>query len=313
MEDEFYIIIELKFFDVGETNKKFYHIERIFSNEQLQELVEKEINYEVNDDDWYDEQSYENKLIVTNNAVFLNKYKRALNEDMLEKLCSGNTNITNNVILRNYYSLILDMSSNNKKKIINDFIRIKNSEIISSSEMYYYESYKEGEYYWSDYNSLGWQDNAYFKYLNTPYRYKKTKNNFEKFNIPFWGKIKVENFIKNINFDFLQFCNKGDLHITKNNVIRIYDNISACRIYLSKDILYILNTFDDYAYEQFIQVETKLDKNLYIEYFITRVYADPPYYDDLTEDNQQEKPNWLSEASGTDDPETMNDVYWNLD
>lgn len=23
--------------------------------------------------------------------------------------------------------------------------------------------------------------------------------------------------------------------------------------------------------------------------------------------------NWLAEASGTDDPETMNDVYWNLD
>ena len=23
--------------------------------------------------------------------------------------------------------------------------------------------------------------------------------------------------------------------------------------------------------------------------------------------------NWLAEAAGTDDPETMNDVYWNLD
>ena len=33
----------------------------------------------------------------------------------------------------------------------------------------------------------------------------------------------------------------------------------------------------------------------------------------IYEDYEQEKTNWLAEAAGTDDPETMNDVYWNLD
>ncbi len=31
------------------------------------------------------------------------------------------------------------------------------------------------------------------------------------------------------------------------------------------------------------------------------------------EDEYYNETNWLSEAAGTDDPETMNDVYWNLD
>lgn len=30
-------------------------------------------------------------------------------------------------------------------------------------------------------------------------------------------------------------------------------------------------------------------------------------------DYDHENSNWLAEAAGTDDPETMNDVYWNLD
>ena len=33
----------------------------------------------------------------------------------------------------------------------------------------------------------------------------------------------------------------------------------------------------------------------------------------IYEDYRQENMNWLAEAAGTDDPETMNDVYWNLD
>ena len=33
----------------------------------------------------------------------------------------------------------------------------------------------------------------------------------------------------------------------------------------------------------------------------------------IYEDYRQENMNWLAEAAGTDDPETMNDIYWNLD
>lgn len=34
---------------------------------------------------------------------------------------------------------------------------------------------------------------------------------------------------------------------------------------------------------------------------------------EIHQDYEQENTNWLAEAAGTDDPETMNDVYWNLD
>lgn len=37
---------------------------------------------------------------------------------------------------------------------------------------------------------------------------------------------------------------------------------------------------------------------------------DDDFHDDWINDMQD---NWLSYAAGTDDPETMNDVYWNLD
>lgn len=38
--------------------------------------------------------------------------------------------------------------------------------------------------------------------------------------------------------------------------------------------------------------------------------SDDEFHDDWINDMQD---NWLSYAAGTDDPETMNDVYWNLD
>jgi hypothetical protein len=38
------------------------------------------------------------------------------------------------------------------------------------------------------------------------------------------------------------------------------------------------------------------------------------FYDDIHDDNENYYyKNWLAEAAGTDDPEVMNDVYWNLD
>lgn len=41
----------------------------------------------------------------------------------------------------------------------------------------------------------------------------------------------------------------------------------------------------------------------------TNSYNKPEIYQDY----DQENTNWVAEAAGTDDPETMNDVYWNLD
>lgn len=66
-----------------------------------------------------------------------------------------------------------------------------------------------------------------------------------------------------------------------------------------------------------IQANNETDKNLLKEQIINLQKS--YYLNSIKEKNIKHKsytPNdndWLSNASGTDDPETMNDVYWNLD
>ena len=58
--------------------------------------------------------------------------------------------------------------------------------------------------------------------------------------------------------------------------------------------------------EKLEKLDDKIDPNngRYLDY----EYEEPNYDYDSYDDS-----NWLSDASGTSDPETMNDVYWNLD
>ena len=56
--------------------------------------------------------------------------------------------------------------------------------------------------------------------------------------------------------------------------------------------------------------DNKLKKYRSLQDSFDETDSDDDFHDDWINDMQD---NWLSYAAGTDDPETMNDVYWNLD
>ena len=56
--------------------------------------------------------------------------------------------------------------------------------------------------------------------------------------------------------------------------------------------------------------DNKLKKYKSLQDSFDETDSDDDFHDDWINDMQD---NWLSYAAGTDDPETMNDVYWNLD
>lgn len=66
-----------------------------------------------------------------------------------------------------------------------------------------------------------------------------------------------------------------------------------------------------------IQANNKTDKNLLIEQIVSlqKSYNLKSVNDNKIKHNNYKTNNndWLRNASGTDDPETMNDVYWNID
>ena len=56
--------------------------------------------------------------------------------------------------------------------------------------------------------------------------------------------------------------------------------------------------------------DNKLKKYRSLQDSFDETDSDDDFHDDWINDMPD---NWLSYAAGTDDPETMNDVYWNLD
>lgn len=71
----------------------------------------------------------------------------------------------------------------------------------------------------------------------------------------------------------------------------------------------MLNDTEEINNDLLDKIEYNTDKNL-LTYKEEKQDED---YDDYDYENYNSSNNWLRDAAGTDDPETMNDVYWNLD
>ena len=71
----------------------------------------------------------------------------------------------------------------------------------------------------------------------------------------------------------------------------------------------LLNDTEEINNDLLDKIEYNTDKNL-LTYKEEKQDED---YDDYDYENYNSSNNWLRDAAGTDDPETMNDVYWNLD
>lgn len=121
-------------------------------------------------------------------------------------------------------------------------------------------------------------------------------------NILDFGQCKGETLaaIFEKNPAYIDWCfQKIDWFCITNEIFDKLPIIIYLRKQSDKDSKSILNGLKEKHLKKIEILKTEFSNNNSIE-----SCTDDRYYNDR---------NWLSQAAGTDDPETMNDVYWNLD
>ena len=144
--------------------------------------------------------------------------------------------------------------------------------------------------------------------------YSKFRNNkvdsslkdYEKINITDWNAIEKEKLfvgaLKGINHFYYSITNKTKMPVSGFNSVMdaingenfVFVNIKSIKWFPIE----IKNKIKSQNIE-FDELNTKYQE---------RNYQENNYHEDNYNEN-----NWLEDAAGTNDPETMNDVYWNLD
>lgn len=307
-KDKFYILIENRYYRHENENDDF-HIERLFEFEEVVDLLR-------NSGDVYNQTS----IIVTNDTELLSTYITAINEDELKMLCRIDNfeerNIRINKAFFNYY----------KDEVFEFFDKIKNREIVSASMNFSSETVNPYDHdptigiSIEHYN--GWITNKEFSYFKTPIRYLNKEQSNKTFYLDDIKEADLETFEKLININILEIGNseeKPDLNWEfRKDLLRYYDKISCKRLYISKENLDKIVKDNSIVFN----IETKLDANFYIEYYVTGVKEDiDEYYDDYQEPREDNRPNYskYNGAYGFDD-DTIDSAfegdpenYWNID
>lgn len=141
--------------------------------------------------------------------------------------------------------------------------------------------------------------------------YEKLKNysiaiNDEKYvliDLKKWSSKEKELLLKSamigINHFYFNLTQKRSLNIGGfNSIIEVFNGKEEVHIYVNS-----IKWFPD-------DLKTKI-RNQGIDYNETINYLKRK--SSRQNRDEYDSRNWLSDASGTNDPETMNDVYWNLD
>ncbi|MHA3045533.1 hypothetical protein JSO61_009445 [Riemerella anatipestifer] len=139
-------------------------------------------------------------------------------------------------------------------------------------------------------------------------------------------------FLKKFDFERLEFVNIDEIK-EKLKIISLTLNTAKDRNGYPTKFLRYWNNDERYSItiEKELVEKIKLNRNLPLEIektikkanlgfytsFEILEYSEAEYYDDnlrdVYDDYYYNTDNWLIDASGTDDPEVMNDVKWNLD
>ncbi len=209
------------------------------------------------------------------------------------------------------------------------FLKILNGDIVSASEYYtdeyfeFYDNVNGFTHELADSNYEGWRENIDFIHFITPKRYRV--NNEESIfsnkdytigNIGIFNKLLNTNILEigtdlapNINWEW---C---------NGRLRYFDTISKKRLYITEELLQILRKDNNINF----QLKTTLDKNFYIEYFVTGLDYPLPQkdknYEDEDESNSSNEYSYdkYKGAYGYDDDaidsafEGDPENYWNID
>lgn len=255
MEEIFYILIKNRKF-LRENQNDDFHIERIFSVNDIINIIEFEVfNFEIGD-----------IYVVTNDEKLLAKYFVTINIDDFKMLCKIDFDHKKLRISERKYHLF-------NEEIYRYFQKIRNEDIISACM-----NWKFKAIYPYDDQTVGvnieifdcWKENTYFEYFKTPARYKINQEENEIFNLPVVEEVSIIQLEKLINVNILEIGTDEFPNLNwewRNKMLRYYDRKSSKRFYITQNILRFISINPGVL----LTIETKFDKNQYIEYYAKRV------------------------------------------
>jgi hypothetical protein len=144
--------------------------------------------------------------------------------------------------------------------------------------------------------------------------YSKFRNNkadsslkdYVKIDISDWNALEKEKLfvgaLKGINIFYYSITSKTKMPVSGFNSVMDAINGENFVFVNIKSIKWFPTEIKNKIKSQNIEFEELNTK------YEAREFQENHFYEDRYDEN-----NWLAEAAGTDDPETMNDVYWNLD
>jgi hypothetical protein len=306
--DKYYIIVENHPYR-HERDDDDYHIEKIFDKDEVDNLVSSLSLKNI--------RSY---IVVTNDENYLNVYLCTINLYELALLCGcGNDTDKKKIRFNKDFYYRYDSSVYYYVKKIID------GEIISATMKWV----RDVSYPWGDdQNSITeiifdkWLENLNFKYLKTPLRYRKNENDDSFFNVEDCTVGNVDLFEKIFNINILligtSFYPDDIFWEFRDNYLRYFDKISKKRLYIKIDDLYQMKSNEIIN----VSVEVKLDKNLYIEYYVIGVidYSNEDYIEfDHDNSNNYSNNEKYNGRNGLNDHTIDNgfegdpENYWNID
>ncbi|WP_091147521.1 exodeoxyribonuclease X C-terminal domain-containing protein [Flavobacterium caeni] len=133
-----------------------------------------------------------------------------------------------------------------------------------------------------------------------------------------FGKFKGETLksISEHNMNYIHWCLKNvEWFCVKDE---IFENITLVKEYKFLEKKFKNSTIQKYELEILEKLKLFYESLLKIhndktEQFELQVARETEYEEEYDDSDHYNYDNWLSDAAGTDDPETMRDVYWNLD
>lgn len=321
VDNIYYIVIyNNRYQNQGERDQ--YHLEKVFNRNQILEIIDKEDGYNFKAGFF---------TIVTNDENFLDKYIFTINLDEFILLC-WKYNDDKSKMPRcdsNNIRINCNFFDGFSQNIYQYFLKILNGDIISASEYYtdvYYEFYDDINaftYKDSDSHYEGWRENINFIHFLTPKRYK-VNNEESIFHNPDYTQGNIGIFKKLLNINILEIGTDLAPNINWewcNGRLRYFDKISNKRLYITEELLQFLRNDNNINF----QIKTTLNKNFYIEYFVTGLDYPLPQkdnnYEDKDESNSSNEYSYdkYKGAYGYDDDaidsafEGDPENYWNID
>jgi hypothetical protein len=306
IEDSYYIVLTNRHYRHEFDNDDF-HLEKVFSKDKVLEIIESETpNSNICD-----------LLIITNDNQFLSKFIFCINDDEFKMLSRfKDFNERKIRINKSHFSSFNEI-------VFSSYIKIKNHDIVSANMSWSHNTtypYDDPSIGIDSKDFDGWVENKEFNYFETPVRYRKNNEN-KVFSFTDIKKASLKMLESLLNINILEIGNELNQSVNwefRNDYLRYYDKVSCKRFYITKELLDKLKADNEIEFV----IETKLDKNHYIEYYVTGIYTEYEEEEDIDDFDREDNSNNYQKyngAYGLNDPtidsafEGDPENYWNID